>query len=122
MKDHMCTFYFLSEFAASLPTGWVGGQVKWAVINGQWERGEIAMCIAVPDTSILAEIGQLIKYSSSNNSQTEALQQNLDTLVSWSCSINWLAIFGGHGLLNKKMKNLNILQGLLHPRALDGVL
>ena len=35
---------------------------------------------------------------------------------SLSCSINWLAIFCGSGLLNKKMF---ILQGLLHPRALD---
>ena len=57
------------------------------------------MCIAVPDTCILAESNQLIRYLSP--------------------SINWLAIFGGSSLLNKKMF---ILQGLLHPQAFDGVL
>ena len=75
------------------------------------------MCIAIPDTCILAESNQLIKYSSPSNSQSEALQQKSNTLG--LCSINWLAIFGGSGLSNKKMF---ILQGLLHPRALDGVL
>ena len=39
-----------------------------------WERGEIAMCIAVPDMCILAESNQLIKYSSPSNSQTEAFR------------------------------------------------
>ena len=34
--------------------GWVGGwgtggQAKQAVVNEVWERGEIVMCIAVPD-------------------------------------------------------------------------
>ena len=32
------------------------------------------MCIAVPDTCILAESNQLIKYLSPSNSQTEALK------------------------------------------------
>ena len=41
-----------------------GGQVKQAVVNEVWERGEIVMCIAVPDMCILAESNQLIKYSS----------------------------------------------------------
>ena len=77
------------------------------------------MCITVPDTCILAESNQLIEYSSPSNSQSEALKQNQIPSVSLSCSINWLAIFGGSGLSNKKMF---ILQGLLHPRALDGVL
>ena len=49
--------------------------MKWAVVNEVWERGEIVMCIAVPDTCILAERNQLIKYSSPSNSQTEALKQ-----------------------------------------------
>ena len=53
---------------------WVGGrgvgrQAKQAVVNEEWERGEIVMCIAVPDTSILAESNQLIKYSSPSNLQ-----------------------------------------------------
>ena len=77
------------------------------------------MSIAVPDRCILAESNQLIKYSSPSNSQTEALKQKANASVSLSCSINWLAIFGGSGLSNKKMF---ILQGLLHPQALDGVL
>ena len=47
--------------------GGVGGQAKWAVVNKVWERGEIVMCIAVPDTCILAESNQLIKYSSPSN-------------------------------------------------------
>ena len=44
--------------------GGQAGQAKWAVVNEVWERGEIVMCIAVPDMSILAENNQLIKYSS----------------------------------------------------------
>ena len=55
---------------------WVGGQAKRAVVNEEWRRGEIVMCIAVPDTSILAKSSQLIKYSSSSNSQIKALKQN----------------------------------------------
>ena len=38
------------------------------------------MCIAVPDTCILAESSQLIKYSSPSNSQSEALKQKSNTL------------------------------------------
>ena len=33
------------------------------------------MCIAVPDTCILAKSNQLIKYLSPSNSQTEALNK-----------------------------------------------
>ena len=32
-----------------------GRQAKQAVVNEVWERGEIVMCITVPDTYILAE-------------------------------------------------------------------
>ena len=60
------------------------------------------MCITVPDTCILAESNQLIKYSSPSNSQSEALKQKSNTVGPLSCSINWLAIFGGSGLSNKK--------------------
>ena len=56
--------------------GWVDKQAKRAVVN---ERGEIVMCIAVPDTCILAESNQLIKYLSPSNSQTEALKQKPNT-------------------------------------------
>ena len=77
------------------------------------------MSITVPDRCILAESNQLIKYSSPSNSQTEALKQKANTL---GLSVMQLAIFGGSGLSNKKMKKMFILQGLLHPRALDGVL
>ena len=76
------------------------------------------MCIAVPDRCILAESNQLIEYSFPSNSQTEALKQKANAL-GLSVMQYWLAIFGGSGLSNKKMF---ILQGLLHPRALDGVL
>ena len=58
----------------------VGGQAKWAVVNEVWERGEIVMCIAVPDM-ILAESNQLIKYSFPSNSQTEALKQKLVSVM-----------------------------------------
>ena len=68
------------------------------------------MCITVPDTCILAKSNQLIKYLSPSNSQTEALKAMPSFCL--SCSINWLAIFGGSGLLD-------ILQGLLHPRVLS---
>ena len=30
----------------------VGGQANRVVVNEEWERGEIVMCIAIPDTSI----------------------------------------------------------------------
>ena len=61
----------LSLRSTHQPGGWVGagGQAKWAVVNEEWKRGEIVMCIAVPDTSILAESNQLVKYSSPSNSQ-----------------------------------------------------
>ena len=53
--------------------GWrAGGQAKQAVVNEVWKRGEIVMCIAVPDTSILAESNQLIKYLFPSNSQSKA--------------------------------------------------
>ena len=61
----------------------MGGEwAKQAVVNEEWERGKIVMCIAVPDMSILAESNQLIKYLSPSNSQTEALKQksNIDCL------------------------------------------
>ena len=74
------------------------------------------MCIAVPDMCILAESNQLIKYSSL---VTHRLSKNQMSSFSLSCGITWLAIFGGSGLLNKKVF---IMQGLLHPRVLDGVL
>ena len=63
------------------------------------------MSITVPDTCILAESNQLIKCSSPSNSQTEALKQKPNGLSSFSlsCSINWLAIFGGSGLSNKNV-------------------
>ena len=59
--------------------GEAGGQAKRAVVNEEWERGEIVMCIAIPDTSILAKSSQLIKYSSSSNSQIKALKRNSNT-------------------------------------------
>ena len=94
----------------------MGRQAKRAVVNEVWERGEIVMCIAVPDTCILAESNQVIKYCPL---VTHRLRPYQMASFSLSCSINWLAIFGGSGLLNK---NVFILQGLLHPQALDGVL
>ena len=39
--------------------GLAGGQAKRTVVNEEWERGEIVMCITVPDASILAESNQL---------------------------------------------------------------
>ena len=69
------------------------------------------MSIAVPDRCILAESDQLIKYSSPSNSQTEALKQKANTLglSVMQHNLNWLAIFGGSGLSNKKM-NKDIFQ------------
>ena len=39
------------------------------------------MCIAVPDTCILAESNQLVKYSSPSNSQTGALKQKPNAFI-----------------------------------------
>ena len=50
------------------------------------------MSIAVPGTSFHAEIGQLIKYSPHNNSQTESLKQNPNAFVTFQCSIKWADI------------------------------
>ena len=49
--------------------------------NEVWERGEIVMCIAVPDTCILAKSNQLIKYSSPSNSQTKQKSNTLGLFV-----------------------------------------
>ena len=75
--------------------GWVVGRAgkpkagpqKWVV---EWIG--IVMSIAVPGTSFHAEIGQLIKYSPHNNSQTEALKQNPNAFVTFQCSIKWADI------------------------------
>ena len=76
------------------------------------------MCIAVPDTCILAESNQLIKYSSPSNSQSEALKQKLNTLsLSVMQHIGWLFLVGV-----ACQTKMFILQGLLHPQVLDGVL
>ena len=77
------------------------------------------MSIAVPDRCILAESNQLIKYLSPSNSQTEALKQKANTFGLSVMQHKLVGHFCGSGLSNKKMF---ILQGLLHPRALDGVL
>ena len=74
------------------------------------------MSIAVPDRCILAESNQLIKYSSPSNSQTEASKQKANTL---GLSVMQHKLVG-HFWWEWPVKL--ILQGLLHPRALDGVL
>ena len=76
------------------------------------------MSIAVPDRCILAESNQLIEYSSPSNSQTEALKQKVNAL---SLSVMQHKLVG-HFWWEWPVKKNFILQGLLHPRALDGVL
>ena len=73
------------------------------------------MCIAVPDTCILAKSNQLIKYSSPSNSQTEAKSNALFVMQHKLVGHFWWE------WPEKKIK-VFILQGLLHPRVLDGVL
>ena len=51
------------------------------------------MCITVPDTCILAESNQLIKYSSPSNSKTEALKQKLNVLVLFVIQHKWVGHF-----------------------------
>ena len=77
------------------------------------------MCIAVPDTCILAESNQLIKYLSPSNSQTEALKQKPNILVLFVMQHKLVGHFWWEWRVKQKMF---ILQGLLHPRALDEVL
>ena len=77
------------------------------------------MSIAVPDRYILAESNQLIKYSSPSNSQTEALKQKVNTLGLSVMQHKLVGHFWWEWSVKQKMF---ILQGLLHPRALDGVL
>ena len=77
------------------------------------------MSIAVPDRCILAESNQLIKYSSPSNSQTEALKQKANTFGLSVMQHKLVGHFWREWPVKQKMF---ILQGLLHPRALDGVL
>ena len=76
------------------------------------------MPIAVPDRCILAESNQLIKYSSLVT-QTEALKQKANTLGLSVMQHKLVGHFWWEWPVKQKMF---ILQGLLHPRALDGVL
>ena len=84
------------------------------------------MSIAVPDRCILAESNQLIKYSSPSNSQTEALKQKANTLGLSVKTVMQHKLVGHFWwewpVKQKNKKKRFILQGLLHPRALDGVL
>ena len=94
-------------------TGWVGrGQAKQGVVNEMWERGEIVMCITVPDTCILAESNQVIKYSSPSNSQTQALNQKPNGFVLFVMQHKLVGHFWWEWPVKHKMF---ILQGLLHP-------
>ena len=77
------------------------------------------MSIAVPDRCILAESNQLIKYLSPSNSQTEVLKQKVNTLGLSVMQHKLVDHFWWEWPVKQKMF---ILQGLLHPRALDGVL
>ena len=77
------------------------------------------MSIAVPDRCILAESNQLIKYSSPSNSQTEALKQKANVL---GLSVMQHKLVGHFWWEWPVKQKTFILQGLLHPRALDGVL
>ena len=77
------------------------------------------MCIAVPDMCILAEGHQLIKYLSPSNSQSEALKQKSNKLGLSVMQHKLVGHFWWEWSVKQKMF---ILQGLLHPRALDGVL
>ena len=77
------------------------------------------MCIAVPDTCILAESNQLIKYLSPSNLQSEALKQKPNILSLSVMQHKLVGLFWWEWSVKQKMF---ILQGLLHPRALDGVL
>ena len=61
------------------------------------------MCITVPDMSILAESNQLIKYSSLVTHRLRPKSKNRLPSFSLLCSINWLAFFGGSGLLNESV-------------------
>ena len=70
------------------------------------------MSIAVPDTCILAESNQLIKYSSPNNSQTEALNQTLNALFLFVIQHKLVGHFWWEWPVKLKVF---ILQGLLHP-------
>ena len=77
------------------------------------------MSIAVPDRCILAESNQLIEYSSPSNSQTEALKQKLNAL---GLSVMQHKLVGHFWWEWPVKQKVFILQGLLHPWALDGVL
>ena len=54
---------FSASHCAHQLGGWAGKQ-SGQYVNEVWERREIVMCIAIPDTCILAKSNQLIKYSS----------------------------------------------------------
>ena len=74
------------------------------------------MCVAAPGTCVLAESNQLIKYSSPSNSQTE---QKPNVFVLFVMQHKLVGHFWWEWPVKQKMF---ILQGLLHPQVLDGVL
>ena len=79
------------------------------------------MSIAVPDRCILAESNQLIEHSSPSNSQTEALKQKAKFNALGLSVVQHKLV--GHFWWEWPVKQkMFILQGLLRPRALDGVL
>ena len=77
------------------------------------------MSIAVHDRCILAESNQLIEYSSPTNSQTEALKQKLNAL---GLSVMQHKLVGHCWWEWAVKQTIFILQGLLHPRPIDGLL
>ena len=77
------------------------------------------MSIAVPDRCILAESNQLIEYLSPSHSWTEALKQKSNALGLSVMQHKLVGHFWWEWPVKQKML---ILQGLLHPQALDGVL
>ena len=62
--------------------------------------------------------GEPLKYSSPSNSQTEALKQKPNGFVLFVMQHKLV----GHFWWEWPVKKMFILQGLLHPRALDGAL
>ena len=73
------------------------------------------MCIAVPDTCILAESSQLIKYSFPSNSQSKALKHKPNILILFVMQHKLVGHFWWERPVKQKMF---VLQGLLHPQAL----
>ena len=81
--------FFQSQAALNHRVGAVAPTMPVMTFKLLWQKVGFMGLMAVPGMSFHAEIDQLIIYSPHNNSQTETLKQNRNTLGTFQCSLKW---------------------------------